>query len=157
MDGNKSNTTIAGIDVGKRQLDAAVHGRAEQHQVANDAAGWEALVAWLGERGVERVGLEATGGYDPKLGGLEDWDFWLACAEHGFPGRHVPGVLFEYRRIAGSRNETATGRRDELVHQIRANHPTLFTPSRRLRRWHLPTRLHACRGSLRHPRAHRRG
>ena len=64
MDGNKSNTTIAGIDVGKRQLDAAVHGRAEQHQVANDAAGWEALVAWLGERGVERVGLEATAGYE---------------------------------------------------------------------------------------------
>lgn len=64
MDGNKFSTTIAGIDVGKRQLDAAVHGRAEQRQVANDAAGWEALVAWLDEQGVGRVGLEATAGYE---------------------------------------------------------------------------------------------
>jgi transposase len=64
MDGNKSSTTIAGIDVGKRQLDAAVYGQAEQHRVANDADGWEALIAWLGEQGVRRVGLEATAGYE---------------------------------------------------------------------------------------------
>jgi transposase len=64
MDGNKSSTTIAGIDVGKRQLDTAVHGQAEQHRAANDAAGWEALAAWLAERGVRRVGLEATAGYE---------------------------------------------------------------------------------------------
>ena len=64
MDRNKSSTTIAGIDVGKRRLDAAVHGQAEQHCVANDAAGWEALAVWLTERGVRRVGLEATAGYE---------------------------------------------------------------------------------------------
>lgn len=64
MDKGKSNTTIAGIDVGKHRLDVAVHGRAEQHQAANDAAGWETLVGWLGERGVGRVGLEATAGYE---------------------------------------------------------------------------------------------
>jgi glycosyltransferase involved in cell wall biosynthesis len=77
----------------------------------------------------------ATGGYDPKLAGLEDWDFWLACAEHGFPGRRVPRVLFEYRRHDGSRNAAATRRRAGLVRQIRANHPALFTPVRRFRRW----------------------
>lgn len=64
MDGNKSSTTVAGIDVGKRQLDAAVHGQAEPYQVANDADGWEALAVWLTERGVRRVGLEATAGYE---------------------------------------------------------------------------------------------
>jgi transposase len=32
--------------------------------VANDGDGWEALVIWLGERGVGRVGLEATAGYE---------------------------------------------------------------------------------------------
>lgn len=64
MDRSKSSTTIAGIDVGKLQLDVAVHGQVEQHRVANDATGWEALVAWLGERGVRRVGMEATGGYE---------------------------------------------------------------------------------------------
>jgi glycosyltransferase involved in cell wall biosynthesis len=76
-----------------------------------------------------------TGGYDPKLAGLEDWDFWLSCAEHGFRGRRVPRVLFFYRRHAGSRNDAATTRRSELVRQIRANHPALFTPRQRLRRW----------------------
>lgn len=64
MDGKKSSTTIAGIDVGKRQLDVAVHGLSEQFQVGNDAAGWEALVIWLAEGSVGRVGLEATGGYE---------------------------------------------------------------------------------------------
>lgn len=64
MDRDKSSTTIAGVDVGKRQLDAAVHGRGEQCQVTNDAAGWEALAAWLAERKVVRVGLEATAGYE---------------------------------------------------------------------------------------------
>ena len=69
MDGNKSSTTIAGIDVGKRQLDAAVHGRSELYQAANDAAGWEMLVGWLGERGIKRVGLEATAGYERGIRG----------------------------------------------------------------------------------------
>lgn len=64
MEQGKSSTAVAGIDVGKRQLDAAVHGRVQQCQVANDAAGWEALAAWLDEQGVRRVGLEATGGYE---------------------------------------------------------------------------------------------
>jgi glycosyltransferase involved in cell wall biosynthesis len=78
----------------------------------------------------------ATGGYNPNMAaGLEDWDFWLSCAEHGFPGRHVPRVLFFYRRQAGSRNEAATTRRPELIRQLRANHPVLYTPTRRLLRW----------------------
>jgi transposase len=69
MDRKEPSTKIAGIDVGKRQLDVAVHGQAEQHRVANDADGWEALVAWLGKRNVRRVGLEATGGYERGVRG----------------------------------------------------------------------------------------
>jgi len=64
MDKGNPSTTIAGIDVGKRQLDVAVHGRDQQHQVTNDPAGWETLVGWLDERGIKRVGLEATAGYE---------------------------------------------------------------------------------------------
>jgi glycosyltransferase involved in cell wall biosynthesis len=78
----------------------------------------------------------AAGGYNPNMaGGLEDWDFWLSCAERGFAGRRVPGVRFYYRRRAGSRNEAATAMRSALIRQLRANHPALFTPSKRFGRW----------------------
>jgi transposase len=53
----------AGIDVGKLWLDAAVDGGAT-NRVRNDAAGIEVLIGWLREHGVERVGLEASGGYE---------------------------------------------------------------------------------------------
>ena len=42
----------------------AVHGANEPFQAANDAAGWDELAAWLKARGVGRVGLEATAGYE---------------------------------------------------------------------------------------------
>lgn len=64
MDRKKPSTIVAGIDVGKHWLDGAVHGCDEQHQVTNDASGWAALEAWLEARGVVRVGLEATAGYE---------------------------------------------------------------------------------------------
>lgn len=55
---------IAGIDVGKAWLDVAIHGQDEPRRFSNDKAGVEALVAWLAEKTVARVGLEATGGYE---------------------------------------------------------------------------------------------
>jgi len=64
MERRERSTKIGGIDVGKRLLDAAVHGCAEQFQAANDAGGWEELAVWLKERGMGRVGLEATAGYE---------------------------------------------------------------------------------------------
>lgn len=64
MERSERNTKIAGIDVGKRVLDAAVHGGGEAFQTTNDGAGWEAMVAWLEMQGVTRAGLEATAGYE---------------------------------------------------------------------------------------------
>jgi transposase len=55
---------VAGVDVGKLKLDAAVHGLDELIEVANAEAGFDALIAWLRVRQVGRVGLEATGGYE---------------------------------------------------------------------------------------------
>ena len=47
----------AGIDVSKATLDLAIH-------VPNTTAGWAVLAAKLAATEVERVGLEATGGYE---------------------------------------------------------------------------------------------
>ena len=64
MERGKGSTKIAGIDVGKRRLDAAVHGSSELTVVDNTAEGVSELIAWLKAREVGRVGLEATGGYE---------------------------------------------------------------------------------------------
>ena len=72
MEQGKTITKIAGVDVGKCWLDAAVHGGLEVRRFANDPAGLLALLAWLGEAGVTRVGFEATGGYEQDLRGALD-------------------------------------------------------------------------------------
>lgn len=67
MERGKTNTKIAGVDVGKRWLDAAVHGEAEVRRFSNNAVGIEGLLAWLDEACVTRVGFEASGGYERDL------------------------------------------------------------------------------------------
>ena len=66
MEQRQTNTKIAGIDVGKLRLDAAVHGLEDEIAVDNTQAGVSELVAWLRAREVGRVGLEATGGYERR-------------------------------------------------------------------------------------------
>lgn len=58
------STVTAGIDTAKDKLDVAVHGRATGWRVANDLSGWRGLATELAKAGVERVGIEATGGYE---------------------------------------------------------------------------------------------
>ncbi len=63
-----NNSTIcAGIDIGKRRLDVALHGSRAQFETDNTLAGHQKLVAWLKRRQVERIGLEATGGYETEV------------------------------------------------------------------------------------------
>jgi hypothetical protein len=49
---------------------------------------------------LRRSALEAVGSYatDPALYGWEDFALWLAMAEHGFRGAHVPDFVARYRR-----------------------------------------------------------
>jgi transposase len=55
----------AGIDVSKHALDIALWPlKTATLKVASTAAGYAELAAWLTEHGVERVGLEASGGYE---------------------------------------------------------------------------------------------
>jgi transposase len=60
----KHSMVCAGIDTGKRKLDIAIDGSSEQLQVANSSEGHRELSAWLRERRVKRIGIEASGGYE---------------------------------------------------------------------------------------------
>lgn len=55
-------TKTAGIDTAKGKLDVAACD--QRFQVANAPSGWRRLTAALGEAGIKRVGIEATGGYE---------------------------------------------------------------------------------------------
>jgi transposase len=63
----KRITICAGIDTGKRKLDAALDGSSEQLQVENTAEGHQRLVEWLKRHKVRRVGIEASGGYEQEV------------------------------------------------------------------------------------------
>jgi transposase len=60
----KPNMICAGIDTGKHKLDAAIEGRRDCLMVGNGDSGHAALSAWLRRHRVERVGIEASGGYE---------------------------------------------------------------------------------------------
>jgi transposase len=54
-------------DTGKRKLDVALEAGQEWLEVDNTAAGHQALAAWLQRHRVERVGIEASGGYEQDV------------------------------------------------------------------------------------------
>jgi transposase len=63
----KHITICAGIDTGKRKLDVAIDGSRELLQVDNTPDGHKLLLAWLRQRRVKRVGIEASGGYEQPV------------------------------------------------------------------------------------------
>jgi len=74
---------------------------------------------------MRREALAATAGWELK-GGYEDWDLWMAFAEQGFRGRHVP-VLTGYYRVRSTRmlGETQQRHGDQFG-LLRSRHPKLF-------------------------------
>ena len=63
----KHITVCAGIDTGKYKLDVAIDGSLEQFQIDNTADGHAALSVWLKRHKVNRVGIEASGGYEQQV------------------------------------------------------------------------------------------
>lgn len=64
---SKDSIVCAGIDTGKRKLDVAIHASAQRLQIGNTAEGHVALSGFLGQHLVERVGIEASGGYEQEV------------------------------------------------------------------------------------------
>lgn len=61
---NDTSTAVGGIDIGKAFLDLAAVPSGQHCRVSNDEAGWSSAMAWLAAAGVQRVGVEASGGYE---------------------------------------------------------------------------------------------
>jgi transposase len=61
---SKHNRVCAGIDTGKNKLDVALAGAGRGACFANSSPGHAGLLAWLRRHHVERIGIEASGGYE---------------------------------------------------------------------------------------------
>jgi transposase len=64
---SKHSMVCAGIDTGKHKLDVALDGHPEQMQVDNTPDGHQVLSAWLRKHRTQRVGIEASGGYEQAV------------------------------------------------------------------------------------------
>lgn len=74
---------------------------------------------------------EEVGGFNEKMkDGYEDWDFWISLGEKGWFGHRIPDILFNYRKHGKSMIDDAVEKHDDLVKQIRENHPELYKPER---------------------------
>jgi glycosyltransferase involved in cell wall biosynthesis len=88
-----------------------------------------------------------VGGFDETIrGGLEDWEFWLRCADHGLWGATIPEYLDWYRRRAEIgdtwSNLACSNRQRQFRERMRAMYPRLFADPSRFpapaRVWHMP-------------------
>jgi len=80
-----------------------------------------------------RAAVLAVGGWDLR-GGYEDWDVWMALAEHGWKGIGVAPVTGLYRVHGGRRLADSSRRHGERYETLRARHPRLFAERARNRR-----------------------
>jgi transposase len=64
---SKHSIVCAGIDASKRKLDVAIKERPGHLTVDNTAEGHQALVIWLRQHRVKRIGIEASGAYEQEV------------------------------------------------------------------------------------------
>lgn len=77
---------------------------------------------------VRRSSLLDTGGYNPKMiWGYEDWDEWFDLFKRGKNIAVLQEVLVRYRIRENSMITEANKHSDELMGQIKRNHPQIFT------------------------------
>src|SRR5581483_6888045 len=78
---------------------------------------------------VRRSALLEAGGWCMGSG-YEDWDLWLALAERGYSGVHVPRPTLRYRRRSGRMLDDVTPQHGALYAKLRDRHPALFAARR---------------------------
>ncbi len=78
---------------------------------------------------VRRTALLDVGGWSMGSG-YEDWDLWLALAERGGRGVHVPRTTLRYRRRSGRMLDDTTRRHADFYERLAARHRDLFATRR---------------------------
>lgn len=68
---------------------------------------------------VPREGHEKIGGFDEKMEGWEDWDYYIALQTIGLCSYRVPEPLFVYRFREGTRREQSFDNKETLLQYIR--------------------------------------
>jgi transposase len=117
---------VLGIDVSKNDLHAALignDGRAAKHSFPNTARGFEQLLRWLKNRGVEDVHacMEASGGWGEDAG--------IALVEHGYLVSIVnPARIKAFGKSEGVRTKTDAVDASLIARFCKAQNPELWTP-----------------------------
>jgi glycosyltransferase involved in cell wall biosynthesis len=70
--------------------------------------------------------FDAVGGFDPRFGGFEDWEFWLHALSRGWRGRRVEQVTFEYRRHGSTKLSADRLEYRRWFRALRAKHSDLY-------------------------------
>ncbi|MFI0727743.1 glycosyltransferase family 2 protein [Streptomyces sp. NPDC021225] len=71
---------------------------------------------------------QTVGGYAEDMRAGEDWDFWIACAEHGFTAHHIHEALFGARNKDDGLHVEAAENDLAVRARIVAGHPGMFKP-----------------------------
>ncbi len=80
---------------------------------------------------IRRQIYQSVGGMDETIrGGMEDWDFWLRCADAGHWGGTIPEVLDWYRRRASHHDRwedwDSASRQSAFKGELRGRYPRLY-------------------------------
>jgi glycosyltransferase involved in cell wall biosynthesis len=79
-----------------------------------------------------KTAWEEVGGFDQRMDGYEDWDFWLRVGKAGFRGELISETLFNYRRHGTTLNLRSDRKYKKLIDHIRANHDDLYSHLERI-------------------------
>ncbi|MFA6176262.1 MAG: glycosyltransferase, partial [Phycisphaerae bacterium] len=70
---------------------------------------------------------DGVNGYNTNMTkGVEDWDFWISCAEKGYVGQRIPEALFYYRAKDQSMITEVQPFVPVMFARIILNHPKLY-------------------------------
>lgn len=75
---------------------------------------------------VRREVFEVAGGFDPAFPYLEDWELWVNALAHGWRGRRVEAVTFEYRKHGAGKHSGDRRRYREVYRAMRRKHRALY-------------------------------
>lgn len=83
---------------------------------------------------VRREAWEEIGGFDSRVRGYEDWDFYLGALERGWEGGRVPHPVLLYRRHRGSKLDVDRSAYRSGYRILRERHAGLYRRSDELAR-----------------------